>query len=158
MKRFTHHPQIVLGLAFAWGGLMGWAAIFGRLDAPAVLLYAAAIFWTIGYDTIYALQDIEDDSLVGIGSTARAYGDRVPAFVGAMYGVAVVLAGSAVWLAAPGPFAIAGVALFAAHLAWQVRHIRLADPAHALAQFKSNRDAGLILTGAFMLEALYRWI
>lgn len=158
VKRVSHHPQIVLGLAFAWGGLMGWAAITGGLSAPGYLLYAAAIAWTVGYDTIYALQDIEDDPSVGIGSTALHYGETVPVFVAAMYGLALMLAGLAVWLAAPGPFAWLGVAGFAAHLARQVLAIRLDDPRHALAQFKSNRDAGLILTAGFLAEALYRLV
>ncbi len=158
VKRVSHHPQIVLGLAFAWGGLMGWAAITGALSAPGYLLYAAAIAWTVGYDTIYALQDIEDDPSVGIGSTALHYGETVPVFVAAMYGLALMLAGLAVWLAAPGPFAWLGVAGFAAHLARQVLAIRLDDPRHALAQFKSNRDAGLILTAGFLAEALYRLV
>lgn len=157
IKRISNHPQIVLGLAFAWGGLMGWAAMTGDLSAPAVLLYAAAIVWTIGYDTIYALQDIEDDPTVGIGSTALHYGAKVPLFVGAMYGLTVALVAAAVVLAVPtGLFAWAGLAAFAAHLAGQVRAIRLDEPAHSLRQFKSNRDAGLILTAGFVLEALYR--
>jgi len=153
VKRVSHHPQIVLGLAFAWGGLMGWAAITGGLSAPGYLLYAAAIAWTVGYDTIYALQDIEDDPSVGIGSTALAYGANVPVFVGAMYIVAVILLGAAVLIAAPGVFAWAGLTAFALHLARQVRHIRLDDPAHALMQFKSNRDAGLILLAGLMAAA-----
>ena len=157
IKRFSNHPQIVLGLAFAWGGLMGWAAILGRLDAPALLLYLAAIFWTVGYDTIYALQDIEDDPSVGIGSTALAYGDKVPVFVGCMYALAVALVAAAVWLALPrAGLAWAGVVLFAGHLGAQVKTMRLDDPKFALRQFKSNRDAGLLLTGALVAEALYR--
>ena len=157
IKRVSNHPQIVLGLAFAWGGLMGWAAILGRLDAPAVLLYVAAIVWTIGYDTIYALQDIEDDPSVGIGSTALAYGDKVPVFVGCMYALAVALVAAAVWLALPrAGLAWVGVVLFAGHLGAQVKTMRLDDPKFALRQFKSNRDAGLLLTGALVAEALYR--
>lgn len=156
IKRFSNHPQLVLGLAFAWGGLMGWVAETEQLEWPAYLIYAAAIAWTVGYDTIYALQDIEDDPAVGIGSTALQYGDRVPAFVAVMYIVAVVLAAGAVWLAAPGPFAVIGVIGFAGHLIWQVRSIRLDDPAHALMLFKSNRNAGLHLAACFALEAVYR--
>lgn len=157
IKRLSNHPQIVLGLAFAWGGLMGWAAMAGGLAVPAVLLYGAAIVWTIGYDTLYALQDIEDDPSVGIGSTALHYGDKVPLFVGLMYALTVALAAAALALSVPkGLFAWAGLMAFAAHLFRQVREIRLDDPAHSLRQFKSNRDAGLILTGGFVLEAFYR--
>lgn len=156
IKRFSNHPQIVLGLAFAWGGLIGWAAELGRLDTPAILLYLAAIFWTVGYDTLYALQDIEDDPSVGIGSTALAYGEKVPVFVGLMYICAVLLIAVAVTMVAPGVFAWAGLTGFALHLAWQVRSIRLKDPAWSLMQFKSNRDAGLILTAGFAAEAIAR--
>ena len=156
IKRISNHPQVVLGLAFAWGGLVGWTAITDHLGLPAVLLYLAAIVCTIGYDTIYALQDIEDDPSVGIGSTALAYGRHVPLFVGVMYGLTVALATLAVWLAAPGFLAFAGVVAFAGHLGAQVRTMRLDDPAFALKQFKSNRDAGLILTLGFCLEAVYR--
>ena len=95
MKRITSFPQIVLGIAFAWGGLMGWAAAFGRLDAPAYLIYAAAIAWTFGYDTIYALQDIEDDALVGIGSTARFFGDSARRAIALSYAATLLLAGAA---------------------------------------------------------------
>ena len=156
IKRFSNHPQIVLGLAFAWGGLIGWAAVLGRLDTPAYLLYVAAIFWTVGYDTIYALQDIEDDPGVGIGSTALAYGERVPVFVGLMYLCTVLLIAAAIVLVAPGVFAWAGLTGFALHLSWQIRTIRLKDPAWSLMQFKSNRDAGLILTAGFVAEAIWR--
>ena len=156
IKRVSNHPQLVLGLAFAWGGLMGWVAETERLEAPAYLLYAAAIAWTVGYDTLYALQDIEDDPSVGIGSTALAYGDKVPAFVAAMYALAIVLAAGAVWMTAPGFLAVCGLIGFAGHLIWQVRSIRLDDPAHALMLFKSNRDAGLHLAVGFALEGVYR--
>ncbi|HRJ68232.1 MAG TPA: 4-hydroxybenzoate octaprenyltransferase, partial [Beijerinckiaceae bacterium] len=158
MKRVTNHPQIVLGLAFAWGGLMGWAAIFGKLEAPALLLYAAAITWTVGYDTIYALQDVEDDSLVGIGSTAIAWGPRAPALVAGMYALTVGLVGAALWYALPdgAPIAWFFLGLFAAHLLWQVRALRLGDWLLALRLFKSNRDSGLILTAGLVLESAYR--
>jgi 4-hydroxybenzoate polyprenyltransferase len=155
IKRISNHPQIVLGLAFAWGGLIGWGAIRDELAAPAYLLYAAAIVWTIGYDTIYALQDIEDDPAVGIGSTALAYGDMVPVFVATMYIATVLLVGVAISLVAPnGIFAWAGLTGFALHLTWQVVTIRLKDPAWSLMQFKSNRDAGLILTAGLAAQAM----
>lgn len=155
MKRITSFPQVVLGLAFAWGGLMGWAAVFGRLDAPALLIYAAAIAWTFGYDTIYALQDVEDDELVGIGSTARFFGDRAREAVGVSYGIALALAGGAIALTPhAGPIAWAALAGFAAHLGWQVWMLRLDDPQLALRLFKSNWPAGLILFAGLTLDAL----
>jgi 4-hydroxybenzoate polyprenyltransferase len=154
MKRVTSWPQAVLGLAFAWGGLMGWAAVFGALAAPAFLIYASAIAWTIGYDTIYALQDIRDDSIIGVRSTARLFGDDVRPAVGALYAVAVALAGLAVYASGVGLLAWAGVIAFAAHLAWQVATIDAASPARALRLFRSNRDAGLLLFAGFLAAAL----
>jgi len=153
MKRITSWPQAVLGLAFAWGGLMGWAAVFGALAAPAVLVYAAAIFWTIGYDTIYALQDIRDDAVAGVRSTARLFGDHVRAAVGLMYAVSVALSALAVRLADVSPLAYAGVAAFAAHLAWQVAAIDPRDKNRALALFRSNRNAGLLLFAGYLAAA-----
>ena len=95
MKRITYWPQIVLGLAFSWGALMGWAAVFARLDAPALLLYAGSIAWVIGYDTIYAHQDREDDALIGIKSTALLFGERTKPMLSLFYGLAVILIGAA---------------------------------------------------------------
>ena len=94
MKRITYWPQIVLGLAFSWGALMGWAAVFGRLDAPALLLYAGSIAWVIGYDTIYAHQDREDDALIGIKSTALLFGENTKPMLAVFYALAVVLIGA----------------------------------------------------------------
>jgi 4-hydroxybenzoate polyprenyltransferase len=153
MKRFTFFPQVVLGLAFAWGALMGWAAAIGSLSAAPLLLYLAGILWVIGYDTIYALQDIEDDAIVGIGSTARRFGERSPAFVAACYAGCVAVMVPALLLAGSGVAAFAGLAAFALHLAWQVRSIDVADGAKALRLFKANRDAGLILFAALALDA-----
>src|ERR1700726_4916189 len=117
MKPITHWPQIVLGLAFSWGALMGWAGWFGRLDAPAYLLYAGAIAWVIGYDTIYAHQDREDDALVGVKSTALLFGRRTKPMLALFYALAVVLIGAA-GVAAGGGIAFAlGLLAFAAHLA-----------------------------------------
>jgi 4-hydroxybenzoate polyprenyltransferase len=154
MKRITFFPQVVLGLAFAWGALMGWAAALGELSAAPLVLYLGAILWVIGYDTIYALQDIEDDAIVGIGSTARRFGARSPVFVGVCYAGTVAALAAAFVLADAGAPAYAGLAAFALHLAWQVREIAVDDPAKALRLFKSNRDAGLILTLALLLDAV----
>ena len=154
LKRVTYWPQIGLGLAFSWGALMGWAAAFGRLDAPAILLYAGSIAWVIGYDTIYAHQDREDDALIGIKSTALLFGDNTKAALAAFFTVAVALIGLAGWLAGAGVYFVAGLAGFAVHLAWQISRIDIADPELCLRLFKSNRDAGLILFAGMILDAL----
>lgn len=154
MKRVTNLPQFVLGLAFSWGGLVGWSAVFGRLDPPALLIYFAAVFWTIGYDTVYAMQDIEDDVIAGIKSSARYFGRYTQQAVGLCYAVALLLASLATWLAGGGLVAFAGLALFALHLGWQVRLIGSADGPTALMLFRSNRNAGLILAAGFALDAM----
>jgi 4-hydroxybenzoate polyprenyltransferase len=153
MKRITYWPQIVLGLAFSWGALMGWPAAFGRLDWPAIALYAGSISWVIGYDTIYAHQDRDDDALIGIKSTALLFGDRTALMLATFYGGAVVLIAVAGLMAGGGFIFMLGIIAFSAHLAWQVLRLDIKDPAHCLKQFKSNRDAGLILFGAMLLEA-----
>lgn len=153
MKRITSMPQFVLGLAFAWGGLMGWAAYFGRLDPAALFVYAAAVAWTIGYDTIYAVQDLEDDPVAGIRSSARLFGERAAAGVAVLFAVAVLCMAVALVLVGAGFLADLGLALFALHLAWQVKRIDPRDPQGALALFRSNRDAGLILFAGLALDA-----
>jgi len=154
MKRVMGLPQIVLGLAFAWGGLMGWAAAFGSLEAAPVLLYLAAVAWTVGYDTIYALQDIEDDEVAGIKSSARLFGANVRPAIAACFALAVGLLVGALKLAGAGPLGYAGALAFAAHLAWQVTILAPGDGALALRLFRSNRDAGLILFAGLALDAL----
>jgi 4-hydroxybenzoate polyprenyltransferase len=153
MKRVTYWPQIVLGLAFSWGALMGWPATFGRLDPPAPLLYAGAISWVIGYDTIYAHQDREDDAFIGIKSTALLFGERTKPMLAVFFSGAVILIGWAGWSAGAGLVFALGLSAFAAHLAWQIWRLDIVDPALCLALFKSNRDAGLILVAAFALDA-----
>ena len=153
MKRITYWPQIVLGLAFSWGALMGWPAAFGRLDAPALVLYLGSICWVIAYDTIYAHQDREDDMMIGIKSTALLFRERTRPMLAVFYTAAVVLIGIAGLMAGGGIVFMAGIAAFAAHLAWQVLRIDIDDSAHCLMLFKSNRDAGLILFGAMLLDA-----
>jgi 4-hydroxybenzoate polyprenyltransferase len=154
MKRFTYWPQIVLGLAFSWGALMGWAAAFGRLDPPALLLYAGAICWVIGYDTIYAHQDREDDALIGVKSTALLFGDRTKPMLAAFYGLAVILVGVAGLAARSGIVFALGLTAFAVHLGWQIWRLDINDPDHCLMLFKSDRDAGLILFAGLVLDAL----
>src|SRR5215831_12655060 len=156
MKRITYWPQIVLGLAFSWGALMGWAAWFGRLDAPAYLLYAGAISWVIGYDTIYAHQDREDDALVGVKSTALLFGARTKPMLALFYTLAVLLIGAAGCMAGGGAAFWLGLVAFAAHLGWQIARLDIADPDRCLAVFKSDRDAGLILFAGMVLDTVSR--
>ena len=153
MKRITYWPQIVLGLAFSWGALMGWPATFARLDPPALLLYAGAISWVIGYDTIYAHQDREDDALIGIKSTALLFRERTKPMLALFYALAVALIALAGFSAGAGLIFALGLLAFALHLAWQIARLDVEDPVNCLAVFKSNRDAGLILFAGLVLDA-----
>ena len=153
MKRITYWPQIVLGLAFSWGALMGWPAAFGRLDAPAVLLYAGAICWVIGYDTIYAHQDRDDDALIGIKSTALLFRERTKPMLALFYALALTLIAVAGWTAGARLIFALGLVAFAVHLVWQIARLNVDDPLNCLTVFKSNRDAGLILFAGLALDA-----
>jgi 4-hydroxybenzoate polyprenyltransferase len=152
MKRVTQWPQAVLGLAFAWGALMGWACRYGALAPPAIFLYASAICWTIGYDTIYAIQDARDDAIVGIKSTARLFGDHLTLGIGVFYALAALFAQIALLSAGGGLIAQCGWLAWCAHLAWQVRGTVGADVRTALMLFRSNRNAGLILFAGLALQ------
>jgi 4-hydroxybenzoate polyprenyltransferase len=156
MKRITWWPQVVLGLAFSWGALMGFAVTFGRIDPAALVLYAGSIAWVIGYDTIYAHQDTEDDALIGIKSTARLFGANTRPALVVFYGLAVLLIGTAFALAEVRWPAWIGLVAFATHLAWQIRRIEIGDPALCLRLFKSNRDAGLLLFAGLIADAVMR--
>jgi 4-hydroxybenzoate polyprenyltransferase len=156
MKRITYWPQIVLGLAFSWGALMGWAGAFGRLDWAPLLLYAGSISWVIGYDTIYAHQDRDDDALIGIKSTALLFGAKTKPMLALFYGLAVILIGLAGFFAGAGVVFALGLIAFAAHLAWQIARLDIGDPDNCLAVFKSDRDAGLILFAGLVLDAALR--
>jgi 4-hydroxybenzoate polyprenyltransferase len=156
MKRITWWPQVVLGLAFSWGAPMGFAVTLGRIDATALVLYAGAIAWVIGYDTIYAHQDAEDDALIGVKSTARLFGARTHLALVVFYAAAVVLIGAALGLAGSHWPAWIGLAAFAGHLAWQIRRLKINDPALCLRIFKSNRDAGLLLFAGLLADAMMR--
>ena len=156
MKRITYWPQVVLGLAFSWGALMGWAAAFGSLDIRPLTLYAGSIAWVIGYDTIYAHQDREDDALIGIKSTALLFGDRTKPMLVVFYGLALALIGTAGALAGAGALFWVGLAAFAVHLGWQVVRLDICDPDVCLAVFKSDRDAGLMLFAGMVADALWR--
>jgi 4-hydroxybenzoate polyprenyltransferase len=154
MKRITSWPQAVLGLAFAWGALMGWAAQFGSLAPPAIWLYVAAVLWTIGYDTVYAIQDFEDDAVAGIRSTARLFGTKTRDAVGLFYLGAVTALTIALHLVHAGIAAHLGLLGFGLMLLRQVRAIDLADGQGALKLFRSNRDAGLVLFAGLALDAV----
>jgi 4-hydroxybenzoate polyprenyltransferase len=156
MKRITWWPQIVLGLAFSWGALMGSAVTFARIDLAAIALYAGSIAWVIGYDTIYAHQDAEDDALIGIKSTARLFGARTQRALILFYGLAVVLIAAALMLAGAAVLAWVALAAFAAHLGWQVSRLQIGDPVLCLRLFKSNRDAGLLLFAGLLADAAMR--
>jgi 4-hydroxybenzoate polyprenyltransferase len=158
MKRITYWPQIVLGLAFSWGALMGWAGAFGHLGVAPLLLYAGSISWVIGYDTIYAHQDRDDDALIGIKSTALLFGARTKPMLALFYTGAVILIGAAGFTAGAGWVFTLGLVAFAAHLAWQIIRLDIADPDNCLAVFKSDRDAGLILFAGLLLDAALRRI
>ena len=153
MKRITYWPQIVLGLAFSWGALMGWPAAFARLDWPPLVLYLGSICWVIAYDTIYAHQDREDDLLIGIKSTALLFQHNTRPMLASFNAAAVLLICTAGLMAGGGAVFVIGIAAFAAHLGWQVWQLDVDDPAHCLMLFKSNRDAGLLLFAAMLLDA-----
>ncbi len=145
MKRITWWPQAWLGLTFNWGALLGYAAITGTLALPAALLYASGIFWTLGYDTIYAIQDMEDDALAGVKSSARRLGERAPQAILMFYGATALLAFAAAYAAHLGPLFLVFGVIYALHLFRQAVRTRIDNPALALSLFKSNRAAGLIL-------------
>jgi 4-hydroxybenzoate polyprenyltransferase len=145
MKRITWWPQAWLGLVFSWGALVGWPAATGGVAPAALWLYAGSIAWVIGYDTIYALQDIEDDALAGVKSSARALGGHVRTGVAGFYLIAMLLWGVAFWTRRPDPRALAALLPVALHFVWQVATLDVADAANALHRFRSNRDAGLLL-------------
>jgi 4-hydroxybenzoate polyprenyltransferase len=145
MKRITWWPQAWLGLVFSWGALVGWPAATGTLRWTALILWFGSIFWVIGYDTIYALQDREDDALVGVRSSALALGRHVRLGVALAYLLALILWSAALWRERPDGLALVALAPGAAHLAWQVATLRRDDGADALAKFRSNRMAGLLI-------------
>jgi 4-hydroxybenzoate polyprenyltransferase len=153
MKRITWWPQVWLGLTFNWGVLVAAAATQGEIRQADIILYGALILWTLGYDTIYAIQDREDDALVGVKSTARRFGDHIKPAVGVIYGLCAVLSGLAGWLAA-GWVGAAATAPFALHLAQQVVRLDPSDGNLALRLFRANRDAGLLLFGGWALIAV----
>ena len=144
MKRITGWPQLWLGLVFSWGALVGWSEVMGALTAPGLMLYGGTIFWVVGYDTIYALQDREDDALIGIGSSALSMGRHVRAGVSLCYMLALTLWAAAIWQVRPQLLAIAALLPTAVHLAWQAATLK-EDGIDPLRKFRSNRFAGLLM-------------
>lgn len=145
MKRITYWPQLFLGIAFNWGALLGWAAVTGTLALPAIWLYLGGIFWTLGYDTIYAHQDAGDDALIGVKSTALKFGANSKPAIAGFYAAALAMFALAGWSAGTGWGFWPILGLAGAHLAWQVIALQSDNPANCLRLFRSNRDFGAIL-------------
>ncbi len=145
MKRITWWPQAWLGIVFSWGLLVGWTAVANAVTLPMILLYAGSIAWVIGYDTIYAMQDREDDALIGVRSSALRMGSRVKGGVAVFYAISLALWAASIWQVRPDPLAIAALVPIMGHLIWQVATLNTADGGDALAKFRSNRFAGLLM-------------
>jgi len=154
MKRITWWPQAWLGMVFSWGALVGWPAVTGEFGLPALLLWLGSIFWVIGYDTLYAIQDIEDDELVGVKSSARALGDRAQLGVGICYALALAGWAAAIWKVRPDWIALLALLPAAIHLGRQVIRTDPRDGTGALALFRSNRFTGMLLFLAFLVVGL----
>lgn len=154
MKRITWWPQAWLGIVFSWGALVGWPAVRGTLDQPAILLWLGSVAWVIGYDTLYAIQDIEDDSLVGVKSTARRMGAKAPLGIGIFYVLAIALWGAAIWAVRPDRLALLTLVPAALHLANQALRADPADGDLALRLFRSNRTCGLLVGLAMLVVGL----
>jgi 4-hydroxybenzoate polyprenyltransferase len=154
-KRFTDWPQFFLGLAFSWGALMGWAGLFGSLSLASVVLYVAAVLWTIGYDTIYAHQDKEDDELIGVRSTARLFGDRTRVWLVGLYGATLLLMFVAFALAGAGALAYLGLLIAGGMFAYQILVLDINDPVQCLSLFKSNNRVGAIVFAGLFVSLLF---
>ena len=153
-KRVSNWPQFVLGLAFSWGALMGWATVFGHLSWPPLLLYAGSILWVIGYDTLYAHQDKEDDALVGVGSTARLFGEKTKQALVLLYGATLVLFIISMQLAEISWPAFVGLAVGAAHMGWQIKVLDINNGDQCLKLFKSNNHFGWIVFAGLLASML----
>jgi 4-hydroxybenzoate polyprenyltransferase len=154
MKRITWWPQAWLGLVFSWGALVGWPAVTGSLDLPALLLWFGSIAWVIGYDTLYAIQDIEDDALVGVKSSARRLGDKAPLGVATFYAISVLFWAAALWSVRPDWLALLALAPAAIHLANQALRADPKDGEGALRLFRSNRTTGFLIFLAMLVVGL----
>ncbi|HEY7670015.1 MAG TPA: 4-hydroxybenzoate octaprenyltransferase [Hyphomicrobium sp.] len=158
LKRYTYWPQIALGLTFNWGALVGWSAVTGSLELPAVLLYCGSVLWTIGYDTIYAHQDKEDDLMVGLKSTAIRFGEDTITWVGALYAGAVLLWLAAGFLAGTHLIYVTAVVLASLQMAWQVITLDIADAQNCLRRFRSNRDVGIVIFLGLVADMALSWL
>ncbi|MHA7774258.1 4-hydroxybenzoate octaprenyltransferase [Roseibium sp. M-1] len=158
MKRVTDWPQLFLGFAFSWGALMGWAAVFGSLSWSPLFLYFGGICWTIGYDTIYAHQDKEDDALVGVRSTARLFDEYTKPVLVLLYACATALFFLAAMFADAGPAAFLGILAGLVHLGWQIAVLDIDDGDQCLKLFRSNGTYGWILFAGFVADALIAWL
>jgi 4-hydroxybenzoate polyprenyltransferase len=154
MKRITWWPQAWLGLVFSWGALVGWPSVTGSLGLAPVLLWFGSIAWVVGYDTLYAIQDIEDDALVGVKSSARRLGNRAPQGVAAFYAIAVACWAAAVWLVRPDSLALLALVPAAVHLSNQALRTDPRDGDLALRLFRSNRTCGLLVFLAMLVVGL----
>ncbi len=154
MKRVTFWPQAFLGLAFSWGALMGWAAIFGSLALAPVILYGAAVAWTIGYDTIYAHQDKEDDEVIGLKSTALKFGEHTPRWLTLFYGITWGGIAFSGWIIGAGWLFFVGMVLAGAHLVWQIATLDIDDSQNCLDRFRSNHGFGAIVFFALVLDII----
>jgi 4-hydroxybenzoate polyprenyltransferase len=155
MKRVTYYPQFVLGLAFNWGALVGWAAVYGSLALAPLLLYAGGVAWTLAYDTIYAHQDKEDDLLIGVKSTALKFGDATAGWLIGFFAAALALIDAAMWIAGASLLAHVAIAAAALHAAWQVARFDSEEPALCLKLFKSNRTFGVIILIGLILDLIF---
>jgi 4-hydroxybenzoate polyprenyltransferase len=154
-KRFTNWPQLILGLAYSWGALMGWANEFGDVDGPSVMLYIGSIMWVIGYDTIYAHQDKEDDAIVGVRSTARLFGDNTKSWLVGLYGGALICFAVAFAAAQAPVVALAGLIAAGAHMARQIIVLDIDNPDQCLKLFKSNNQVGWLVFAGLLCGGLW---
>ncbi len=154
MKRYTYWPQLVLGLTFNWGALIGWTAANGTLSAPAIWLYVGCIAWTIGYDTIYAHQDKEDDLSLGLKSTALKFGEKTRPWISGFYALAVICWAVAAWQSGAGVITLLALSVVALHLRWQVATLEIDNGDNCLRRFRANRTVGLVLFAGLVLDLM----
>ncbi len=156
MKRFTYWPQLFLGLAFNWPALLGWVAVRGTLDLPAVFLYLGGVFWTLAYDTIYAHQDRADDLIAGVKSTALKLGRHTKPWLAVFFTLTILSVGLGGWLAGAGSPFVTALGIAAGHAVWQIYELDIDDPGNCLHLFRANRDFGLIMLSGAVVELLLR--
>ncbi|MDX2289445.1 MAG: 4-hydroxybenzoate octaprenyltransferase [Hyphomicrobiaceae bacterium] len=156
MKRLTYWPQVILGLTFNWGALVGWTAVTGSLALAPALLYAGAVTWTVAYDTIYAHQDKEDDLMLGLKSTAIRFGDATVAWVGGLFAATVVLWSAAALMANAGFPTFAALAVIAIHFGWQTATLDIGDAGNCLTRFRANRTVGIVLFAGLLADLALR--